>query len=41
MADLPQEMQTAGQNLFAVAIWVITIFLFIYSSRMARAGVLK
>ena len=41
VAEVPEQMQTTGQTLFAVAIWVITIFLFIYSSRMARAGVLK
>lgn len=39
--DLPESMQTTGQNLFAAVIWVITIGLFMYASRMARAGVLK
>ncbi len=39
--ELPASMQTTGQNLFAAAIWVITIGLFIYSSRMKRAGVLR
>lgn len=38
---LPEAMQTTGQNLFAVAIWVITIALFIYSLRMTKAGVLR
>lgn len=40
-AVLPESLQTTGQNLFAVAIWVITLALFIYSSRMKRAGVLQ
>ncbi|MEM7666904.1 MAG: hypothetical protein AAF250_13690 [Pseudomonadota bacterium] len=39
--DLPASMQTMGHNLFAAAIWVITIGLFIYASRMRRAGVLR
>ncbi|MEM9500741.1 MAG: hypothetical protein AAF941_02730 [Pseudomonadota bacterium] len=39
--DLPASMQTIGHNLFAASIWVITIGLFIYSNRMARAGVLR
>lgn len=37
----PESMQTAGHTAFAVAIWVITIGLFFYSTRMTRAGVLK
>ncbi len=41
IADLPESMQTIGQNLFAAVIWVITIALFIYASRMKRAGVLR
>lgn len=41
VGDLPASFETTGQYAFAVAIWVITIGLFIYSSRMARAGVLK
>ncbi|GMN03164.1 hypothetical protein [Erythrobacter sp. MTPC3] len=40
-SDFPESMDTAGQTLFAVAIWVITIGLFLYSSRMKRAGVLR
>lgn len=39
--DLPEMMQTTGQNLFALAIWAITLFLFIYANRMRGAGVLK
>ncbi len=39
--DLPVSMQTMGHNLFAAAIWVITIGLFIYANRMTRAGVLR
>jgi len=38
---VPQQMQATGQVLFAVAIWVGTIGLFVYSARMVRAGVLK
>lgn len=41
LSDFPESMSTTGQTLFAVAIWVITIGLFIYSSRMRRAGVLR
>lgn len=40
-STLPESMQTSGQVMFAVAIWVITIGLFIYANRMKRAGVLK
>lgn len=41
VADIPASMQTHGQLWFAAAIWVITIFLLIYSSRMTRAGILR
>ena len=41
VADVPAELDTTGNALFAVAIWVITIALFIYSRRMAAAGVLR
>ncbi len=41
VADLPVSMQTSGQNMFAGAIWIITIGLFWYASRMARAAVLR
>jgi len=40
-STLPESMQTTGQDLFAVAIWVITFALFFYASRMKRSGVLK
>ncbi len=40
--DLPPEsMQTAGQTAFAAAIWIITLALLFYASRMKRAGVLR
>ena len=39
-STLPDSMQTTGQDLFAVAIWLITFALFFYASRMKRAGVL-
>ena len=41
VADLPASLQTMNQNLFAAAIWAITIALLIYASRMRRAGVLR
>lgn len=41
VAVVPASLQTQGQNLFALAIWVITIGLFFYAVRMKRAGVLK
>ncbi len=40
VAVIPQSMQSTGQNLFAVAIWVITIGLFVYASRMTAKDVL-
>ncbi len=40
-ADIPEALQTIGNDLFAAAIWVITLGLFFYASRMKRAGVLK
>ncbi len=40
VAVIPQSIQSTGQNLFAVAIWVITIGLFVYASRMTAKGVL-
>ena len=40
-SDLPEAFQTTGQNLFAAAIWIITLALFFYASRMKRAGVLN
>ncbi|MDA9918478.1 hypothetical protein N9D37_01135 [Erythrobacter sp.] len=39
-STLPESMDTTGQALFAVLIWVITLALFFYASRMRRAGVL-
>ncbi|MEP3420411.1 MAG: hypothetical protein ABJN35_01635 [Erythrobacter sp.] len=39
-STLPESMQTTGQDLFAALIWIITIGLFFYASRMKRAGVL-
>ena len=41
VADIPPALDTTGNTLLAVAIWVITIALFIYSRRMAAAGVLR
>lgn len=41
VAEVPESMQTTGQNLFAVAIWVITLSLFYYSRRMKQNGVLR
>ncbi|MEL6531376.1 MAG: hypothetical protein AAFQ27_15565 [Pseudomonadota bacterium] len=41
VVELPTSMQTFGNDLFAAAIWVITLALFIYASRMKRAGVLS
>ena len=41
VAVVPASLQTQGQNLFALAIWVITIGLFFYAVRMKRAGVLR
>ncbi|WP_041685551.1 hypothetical protein [Erythrobacter litoralis] len=41
VAVVPAELQTTGQTLFAVAIWVITIGLFFYARRMRAAGVLR
>jgi hypothetical protein len=40
-SELPASMQTTGQYLFALAIWVITFGLLFYASRMTRAGVLR
>ena len=40
VAVVPESMQSTRQNLFAVAIWVITIGLFVYASRMTAKGVL-
>ncbi|MEE4199332.1 hypothetical protein [Erythrobacter sp.] len=40
-SDLPQSMQTPGQNLFAVTIWLVTFALFAYANRMAAKGVLR
>lgn len=41
VAVVPESLQTTGQMLFALAIWVITIALLLYARRMAAAGVLK
>lgn len=41
VSELPESLSTTGHNLFAAAIWVITIGLFLYASRMKRAGVLR
>lgn len=40
VAVMPASMLSTGQNMFAVAIWVITISLFVYASRMTAKGVL-
>lgn len=41
LSDMPAELQTMGQTFFAVAIWVITIALFIYANKMKAGGVLR
>ncbi|MBV7264805.1 hypothetical protein [Erythrobacter ani] len=41
VAAMPDSMQTTGQDVFAAVIWIITIGLFFYASRMKRAGVLR
>jgi len=41
LSDLPAELKTSGHIAFAATIWVITIALFFYASRMSRAGVLR
>ena len=38
---LPESMQTMAHNLFALAIWLITIGLLFYAMRMSKAGVLR
>ncbi len=40
VAIIPQSLQGTGQNLFAVAIWVITFSLFVYARQMTAKGVL-
>ena len=41
VAVVPEALQTTGQTLFAVAIWVITIALFFYARRMTADGILR
>lgn len=41
VAVIPESLQTTGNNIFAAVIWGVTLLLFIYASRMRRAGVLK
>lgn len=41
VAVIPESLQTTGNNIFAAVIWGVTLLLFIYASRMKRAGVLK
>ena len=41
VAVVPESMQTTGQTLFALAIWVITIALFVYARAMAARGILR
>ncbi|BDI60510.1 hypothetical protein [Qipengyuania nanhaisediminis] len=41
VSDLPPVLATTEHKLFAAAIWVITIGLFIYARRMREAGVLR
>ncbi|MBD2842445.1 hypothetical protein [Erythrobacter rubeus] len=41
VADMPPSLATTGQDIFAAVIWIITIGLFFYASRMKRAGVLR
>ena len=41
VGDLPASLQSTGHYVFAAAIWVITIGLFIYASRMKNAGFLR
>ncbi|WP_340587053.1 hypothetical protein [Erythrobacter alti] len=40
-SELPASLDTTGHLLFALAIWVITIGLFLYARRMAATGVLR
>lgn len=41
VSEMPEVLTTMGHKLFAAAIWVITIGLFIYARRMREAGVLR
>ena len=41
VAVVPESLQTSGQMLFAVAIWVITFALFFYARAMSQRGVLR
>ena len=41
VTDIPDALNSLGQQLFAVAIWVITLFLLRYSRRMTARGVLR
>lgn len=40
-SEMPETLQTMGHNLFALAIWVITIGLFFYARRQVQNGVLN
>lgn len=40
VAQVPESMQSSGQDLFAAAIWVITFGLFLYARRMTAKGIL-
>lgn len=41
VSDIPPALNTTGQQVFAVAIWVVTLFLLWYSIRMRRESVLR
>lgn len=41
VSDMPEMLTTMGHKLFAAAIWIITIALFIYARRMREAVVLR
>jgi hypothetical protein len=41
VADIPEALNTSGNQLLAVAIWVITLFLTWYAWAMTKKGVLR
>lgn len=39
--DIPASMKTPGMNAMNLAIWIVAVFLLLYSIRMFRMGVLR
>ncbi|WP_229735518.1 hypothetical protein [Novosphingobium marinum] len=39
--ELPEALKSSGNDVMTVVIWIIAVFLLLYSIRMSREGILR